>query len=86
MEDSNPPKIKIQKVIHNKYTIAQKIAVIYEMEKISLHSVSGKYGIDRKSIREWMAQKEDLINQEKKNKKYIVTKNAGYSSGSYTFE
>ena len=33
-----------------------------------------------------MAQKEDLINQDKKNKKFRVTKNEGNRSASYTFE
>lgn len=52
MENPSHKDIKIKKVIHNKYTLAQKIAVIAEAEKTSLHIISAKYGIDRKSIRE----------------------------------
>lgn len=74
MENIKSQKIQIKKIIHNKYTIAQKLAIINEAEKNSLHSVSAKYGIDRKSIRLWISQKQELINQEnKKNTELIIT-------------
>ena len=86
MENPFQKDIKIKKVIHNKYTLVQKIAVVNEAEKTSLHIASEKYGIDRKSIREWIAHKQDLINQDNKNKKFGLAKNAGHKSVSYSFE
>lgn len=35
MENPSHKDIKIKKVIHNKYTLAQKIAVVNEAEKTS---------------------------------------------------
>ena len=55
MENPSHKDIKIKKIIHNKYTLAQKIAFVTEAEKTSLHIVSAKYGIDRKSIKEWLS-------------------------------
>ena len=86
MENSSHKDIKIKKIIHNKYTLAQKIAFVTETEKTSLHIVSAKYGIDRKSIKEWLAHKQDLINQDNKNKKFRLAKNARHKSVSHTFE
>ena len=53
---------------------------------LNLNFVSAKYYIDRKCIREWIEHKQDLINQENKNQKFRLAKNARHKSVSHTFE
>ena len=45
----------------NKYFIEEKLSIINEEKINSLHSIVKKYGIVRKSIRDWANQKEELI-------------------------
>ena len=56
MEDSCQ-NTKIKKLSHNKYSLAQKLSIIYEAEKTSIHNLSNKYSIDRKFIRDWIEKK-----------------------------
>ena len=44
----------------NKYSIEEKLSIINEAKINSLHSIAKKYGIDRKSIRDWVSQEEEL--------------------------
>ena len=79
MQDPNSSNIKIKKVVYNKYSLARKSSVIFEVEKTSIHSASAKYGMDRKCIKDWISHKEDMINIESTNKKYMINKNARFS-------
>ena len=53
------------------YTIAEKLKVLEIAGKISDHFVEQNLGIDRKDIRRWRNQKNDLIEAENKKKKKL---------------
>ena len=61
--DGNPRKELKQKEslphikVKNKYSIKDKLKYIKLAEETSIHKVAEKYSIDRKSIREWISQK-----------------------------
>ena len=52
-----------------KYTIEDKLRCIEFAEKNGIKNVSKLTGIDRKSIREWVKQRNQLKNIENKGKK-----------------
>ena len=54
----------------NKYTIEDKLRCIEFAEKNGIKSVSELTGIDRKSLREWFKQRNQLKNIENKGKKF----------------
>lgn len=56
----------------NKYSIEEKLSILEEAKGKSLHSIAKKYGIDRKSIRDWSNQEEQLKEQ-LNYKKYRIT-------------
>ena len=56
----------------NKYSIEEKLSILEEAKAKSLHSIAKKYGIDRKSIRDWSNQEEQLKEQIN-YKKYMIT-------------
>jgi transposase-like protein len=43
-----------------KYTVATKLKIVQEARDTSISATSTKYNVDRKSIREWMAQEDKL--------------------------
>ena len=47
----------------NKYTIEEKLSIINQAKSESLHSLSNKYGIDRKTIRDWIKLEDTLKKQ-----------------------
>ena len=53
-----------------KYTIEDKLRCIEFAEKNGIKSVSELTGIDRKSLREWFKQRNQLKNIENKGKKF----------------
>lgn len=64
-------KIKREKVLKNKYkkySIEQKLFFIELMKSMSIHRISKRYGMDRKSLREWRSNKKILLKQLDKNK------------------
>ena len=54
----------------NKYTIEEKLRCIEFAEKNGIKNVSKLTGIDRKSLREWVKQRNKLKNIENKGKKF----------------
>ena len=59
------------KKVFKSYTIAEKLKVLEIAEKNSDHFVEENLGIDRKNIRRWRNQKNDLIEAENKKKKKL---------------
>ena len=59
------------KKIFKSYTIAEKLKAIEIAEKNSNHFVEENFGIDRKNVRRWRNQKNDLIEAENKKKKKL---------------
>ena len=53
-------------------TIEEKIKIVKYAEQNSLHKAAGKYDVDRKNIREWKNQFQDLIVQSNKSTKMIM--------------
>ena len=66
---NDKPQNNLKKVFKS-YTLAEKLKVLEIAEKNSDHFVEETFGIDRKNIRRWRNQKNDLMEAEnKKNKK-----------------
>ena len=53
-------------------TIEEKIKIVKYAEQNSLHKAAEKYDVDRKNIREWKNQLQDLIVQSNKSTKMIM--------------
>ena len=53
-------------------TIEEKIKIVKYAEQNSLHKAAEKYDVDRKNIREWKNQFQDLIVHSNKSTKMIM--------------
>ena len=54
-----------------KYSIEEKLSIFEEVKTNSIHSKVKKYGIDRKSIRDWSKQ-EELLKEQVNYDKYRI--------------
>ena len=67
MERSSEESIQKKLIIHkdHKYSIEQKIQIDKEIDETSINSVIKKYGIDKKYLRDWKANKDKLMDETK---------------------
>ena len=62
-EEKKKSKLKNGNIKKNKYTIEEKLSLINQAKSESLRSLSNKYGIDRKTIRDWIKLEDTLKKQ-----------------------
>ena len=82
MESENEYKLNIlEKKVksgYNKYTIKFKLKVIELIHlNISLHCISNRLGIDRKTLIDWLKSETNLLAVKNKNKKFRCNKTKG---------
>ena len=66
------------KTIHKKYTVDFNLKVLNLINLgYSLHSISNKLNIDRKTLRDWKDKESSLVNVNYKNIKYRCNKTTG---------
>ena len=49
---------------HVSYTAAQKLSIVKEAKQTSNSAIAQKYNIDRKMIRQWIKDEEDIVEME----------------------
>ena len=65
IKEGNLNKFPIKQ--RNRYTLKEKLSIIEIAEKNSNHYIQDTYGIDRKTVRKWRMQKNDIISTSNKN-------------------
>ena len=64
MSDSDTGPIRAKKVKRS-FTIDKKLEVIKYAKANSIHNASREFGIDRKTIREWIKKEDDFLKMKK---------------------
>lgn len=70
MKNTNKIHLKNYKA-YNKYMMEQKLYFINIQSEKSPHYISDTFGIDRKSLRDWMNKKDELENEFNKKKYWL---------------